>query len=182
MELAPRKAVLVMFARTLCFAAVTCLLGAQEAAEPSPSYAGEVNLPVALRTADGAVLEKGHFEIEVRFEDQQPVLAFSHGDEVKAVVSGQLWEDDDETPEFSNPLVGTIFMRSSADPLGDEQERHFSKTGLPQYQEEGRKWNAVIRVYALSDSERNDVSFLFQQIGKGGRSSRTGFKLFLATQ
>ena len=169
-----------MFARTLCFVAVTCLLAAQEAAEPSPSYAGEVNLPVALRTADGAVLEKGHFDIEVRFEDQQPVLAFSSGDDVKAVVSGQLWEDDDETPEFSNPLVGTVFMRSSADPVGDEEERHFSKMGLPQYQEEGRKWNTVIRVYELSDSERNEVSFLFQQIGKAGRSSRTGFKLFLA--
>ena len=171
-----------MLRRTLCFAAVTCLLGAQEAAEPPPSYAGEVNLPVALRTAEGTVLEKGRFDIEVRFEDQQPVLAFSGGDGVKAVVSGQLWEDDDETPEFSNPLVGTIFMRSSADPLGDEQERRFSKTGLPQYQEEGRKWNAVIRVYGLSDSERNEVSFLFQQIGKAGRSSRTGFKLFRASR
>ena len=171
-----------MFARTLCFAAVTCLLGAQEAAEPLPSYSGEVNLPVALRTADGMVLEKGHFDIEVRFEKQQPVLAFSSGDDVKAVVSGQLWEDDDETPEFSNPLVGTIFMRSSADPVGSEEERHFSKMGLPQYQEEGRKWNTVIRVYELSDSERNEVSFLFQQTGKAGRSSRTGFKLFLATQ
>ena len=171
-----------MLTRTLCLLVITCLLAAQEAAEPLPSYSGEVHLPVALRTADGTVLEKGHFDIEVRFEKQQPVLAFSSGDDVKAVVSGQLWEDDDETPEFSNPLVGTIFMRSSADPVGSEEERHFSKMGLPQYQEEGRKWNTVIRVYELSDSERNEVSFLFQQIGKAASSSRTGFKLFLATK
>ena len=171
-----------MLARTLFLSAVTILLAAQEAADTLPSYSGEVHLPVALRTADGTVLERGHFDIEVRFEDQQPVLAFSRRDDVKAVVSGQLWEDQDETPEFSSPLVGTIFMRSSADPVGDEQERRSSKTGLPQYQEEGRKWNMVIRVYKLLDSERNEVSFLFQQIGKAGSSSRTGFKLFLAAK
>ena len=169
-----------MLARTLSLSAVACLLVAQEAANTLPSYAGEVHLPVALRTADGAVLEKGQFEIEVRIEDDQPVLAFSSGDDVKAVVTGQLWEDHDETPELSNPLVGTIFMRSSADPIGTEEERHFSKKGLPQYQEEGRKWNTVIRVYELSDGERNEVCFVFQQIGQAGISTRTGFKLFLA--
>ena len=141
-----------------------------------------MNLPVALRTVEGTVLEKGHFNIEVRFEDQRPVLAFSRGDGVKAVVGGQPWKDDDETPEFSNPLVGTIFLRSSADPLGDEQERHFSKTGLPQYQEEGRKWNAVIRVYEIPGSDSREVCFLFQQIGKAGRTNRTAFKLFLASR
>ena len=171
-----------MLARILCFAAVICLPAAQEAAEPALSYAGEVNLPVALRTAEGAVLEKGRFDIEVRSEDKQPVLAFSRGNEVKAVVGGRLWAADDETPEFSSPLVGTIFLRSSADPVGTEEERHFSKTGLPQYQEEGRKWNAVIRVYELSGSDGGEVCFLFQQIGKAGRSSRTEFKLFRAPQ
>ncbi len=171
-----------MLARTLSLSTVACLLVAQEGADPRPSYSGEVRLPVALRSAEGAVLEKGHFDIEVRFEDQQPVLAFSRGDDVKAVVTGQLWEDDDETPEFSNPLVGTIFMRSSADPIGPEEERHFSKKGLPQYQEEGRKWNTVVRVYERSDGERNEVCFLFQQIGQAGISTRTGFKLFLAPQ
>jgi hypothetical protein len=168
-----------MLARILSLSTVACLLVAQEAAETLPSYSGEVNLPVALRTADGAVLEKGHFDIEVRFEDQQPVLAFSSGDNVEAVVIGQLWGDHDETPEFSNPLLGTIFMRSSADPIGTEEERHFSKMGLPQYQEEGRKWDNVIRVYELADSERKEVSFLFQQIGQAGSSRRTGFTLFL---
>ena len=169
-------------ARILCFAAVTCLPGALQAAEPALSYAGEVNLPVALRTVEGTVLEKGRFDIEVRFEDRRPVLAFSRGDGVKAVVGGQPWKDDDETPEFSNPLVGTIFLRSSADPLGDEQERHFSKTGLPQYQEEGRKWNAVIRVYEIPGSDSREVCFLFQQIGKAGRTNRTAFKLFFASR
>ena len=169
-----------MLARTLSLSAVACLLAAQEAPEPLPSYAGEVHLPVALRTADGTFLEKGHLDIEVRLEGDQPVLAFSSGDDVKAVVTGQLWEANDETPEFSNPLVGTIFMRSSADPIGTEEERHFSKKGLPQYQEEGRKWNTVIRVYELSDGEKNEVCFVFQQLGQAGISTRTGFKLFLA--
>lgn len=171
-----------MLTRTLCLSAVTCLLATQEAAEPLPSYSGEVELPVALRTANGIVLERGYFDIEVRFEKEQPVLAFSSGDEIKAVVNGRPRGDQDEGLDLSSPLVGTIFMRSSANPIGTEEERHFSKTGLPQYQEEGREWTATMRVYKLSDPKKKEVYFAFQKRGEAGVWSRTDFQLFPAAQ
>ena len=106
----------------------------------------------------------------MRFEKEQPVLAFSSGDEVKAVVNGRPRGDQDAGLDLSSPLVGTIFMRTSAHPTGTE-ERRFSKTGLPQYQEEGRQWTATMRVYKLLGPEKKEVYFAFPKRAGAAPSS-----------
>src|SRR5437867_3463794 len=72
------------------------------------------------------------------------------------------------------PLVGTHYLRSSAEPLQTAQERQFSKTGLPQYAEETRDWKAAIRIYK---SLNGSILFVFQLRGEGGAYRRVDFKL-----
>jgi hypothetical protein len=74
------------------------------------------------------------------------------------------------------PLVGTHYVRSSAEPLKTAQERQFSKTGLPQYAEQERDWKATIRVYKNS-KEPAEVFFIFQVRDAGSQPIRVEFKL-----
>ena len=67
-------------------------------------------------------------------------------------------------------------MRSSSEPLKTAQERQFSRTGLPQYAEEGRDWKATIRLYKSLD-EGSEVLFIFQVRNAGLQLTRADFKL-----
>src|SRR5437762_2255199 len=76
------------------------------------------------------------------------------------------------------PLTGVLFLRSTADPLPTEEERHNSKTGRPQYEEQARDWKTTLRVYGAARPEAREVRFLFQERQPRGRWSRVRFTLF----
>ena len=122
-----------------------------------PSYRGKMRIPISLRTAEGTNLEKGPYLLEVKQEEGRHVLVFFVGEEVRTQVS-------ETTPEVSTIwaaeilVVGAHYMRSSADPIGTAQERQFSKTGLPRYQEEKREWKATLRVYRSPGAPANPLT------------------------
>ena len=127
-----------------------------------PPFTGKVQLPLNLETPDGSRLEKGLFDVEVRAENGSYSLHFLSAGSEKTFTTGQLEQGLQEELDLGYPLVGTIHLRASSDPVGTDAERHRSKTGLPQYQEETRRWDATLRIYRLDGMEKT-IWVLFQQ-------------------
>ena len=144
-------------------------------AQDSQSYRGLIRIPVELRTADGTRLGKGQYETEVQIREKHFTLTFHQSGLEKARVDGKLREGDSAAISASIPLVGTSYMRSSADPVATAQERQFSKTGRAQYEEETRDWKATMRVYKSRDGQ--DVYFEFQEKSAKGEWRTIEFKL-----
>ena len=146
----------------LLFALLTLCLCAQA----TPSYRGLMRLPASLYTADGVLLEPGEYAIEVRNEKGRYTLEFLSGRRLKAHVDGELSSDDSISLSTYIPLVGTHYMRSSAEPIATAQERQFSKTGQAQYEEEKRDWKAAMRVYKSPEDQQ--ALFIYQErVGRG---------------
>jgi hypothetical protein len=139
-------------------------------------YTGVMTLPINLFTQEGAKTERGKYEIEVASEGTRWTLSFLSEGKDPVVVKGNLAAGDLFNVLGMMPLVGTHYMRSSAEPLKTAQERQFSKTGLPQYAEQERDWKATIRVYK-SSSEPGEVLFIFQVRNGGPQLTRADFKL-----
>ena len=142
-----------------------------------PSYQGKMQLPVSLRTAEGTYLEKGRYLLEVKQEDGHHVLVFFVGEQARAQVS-ETSAEASEIRAAEIPVVGTHYMRSTADPIAPAQERQFSKTGMPRYQEEKRDWKATLRVYRSAADET--VFFIFYERRERGQWEKAHFKLFLS--
>ena len=142
-----------------------------------PSYKGSIRLPVALSTTDGTRVEKGQYDAEVKAEDGRYDLVFLLNDHAVATVKGDLLKDDASEPPVAMPLMGTQYLRSSADAVGTEAERHYSKTGLPQYEEENRDWKAALRIYRSPDDKQ--AVFLFSERKPGEQWNQIVFKLLL---
>ena len=113
---------------------------AAQGAEPASSHSIELfenraRLPVDLYTSDGTLLAAGSYRVRVRCDEGCPVLLFvADGDaltEVKALPAPY----GNEPAAPSIPLTGTLFLRSSEDPVGTDADRHHSKTGHAQYHE-----------------------------------------------
>jgi len=124
-----------------------------------PPYVGKVDLPLSLKTSEGSRLEKGPFDLELRAEGGSYSLHFISAEGMKAVTAGEREEGPPGEEEIGYPLVGTIHLRSTSNPVGTDAERHHSKTGLPQYQEETRRWDATLRMYRLDSQNRISVLF-----------------------
>jgi len=139
-------------------------------------YTGVMTLPIDLFTPEGTKIEKGRCAIEVDVFDDERLLSFLPEGKSRVVVKGNLTTGDFFTMPGMMPLVGTHYMRSSAEPLKTAQERQFSKTGLPQYAEQERDWKATIRVYKNS-KEPAEVFFIFQVRNAGSQPMRADFKL-----
>jgi hypothetical protein len=152
------------------------LLLAGGAQKPPPSFRGDVRLPVDLYTPDGARLERGPYIMEVKIENERYNLVFLQDDQPKATIKGDVLPEDGSYPS-GFPLIGAQYLRSSDDPVGTEAERHFSKTGLPHYQEESRDWKATMRVYTTDDPKQ--AIWLFEQREPGRKWSHVLFKLNL---
>jgi hypothetical protein len=144
---------------------------------PALSYKGGIRLPMALATTDGVRLAKGQYDVEVKVEHGGYNLVFLQNEHALATVKGEALKDDASDPPVTMPLIGTQYLRSSADPVGTEAERHSSKTGLAQYEEENRDWKAAIRVYKSPDDKR--AVFLFNERRAGEQWNRVVFKLLL---
>ena len=140
------------------------------------SYQGSIKLPFDLYTSDRTKLERGRYELEIRLEEGLPFLVFISGGQTVALVRAQATEGDQE--KATVPVVGTIFMRLKDLPMPTDEDRHYSKTGRPQYEEERRDWKATMRVYAASRKSGATVVFLFHLRGKDEEWMRTSFKLF----
>src|SRR5579862_5083405 len=153
------------------------LMASGTAPAPAPTFSGSIRLPVDLYSADGTHLDKGQYSVEVKQESGQYSLVFLQDDQPKGTVQGQVLGADAGDDDLSMPLIGTQFLRSSDDPVGTEWERHFSKTGLPQYQEEKRDWKATLRVYSTTDQK--EALWLFEERKAPGKWSHVEFRMYL---
>lgn len=152
----------------------TSILPGQEAA----SYVTQLHLPGDLHTGKGTVLEKGNYDLRLRLENGQSSLAFLKEGQPVAVVSGRPY-DEEATDDWVVPVLGTLFLRSTADPIGTDEERHYSDTGQAQYEYEKRNWRATLRAYRSVRPGDNGVRFIFQNIGDDSEQTRNVFVLFL---
>jgi hypothetical protein len=156
---------------------LTTLLTGLILAQTGVSYEGKIELPVDLHSGDGLLLEKGKFDLEVRFEKGHYSLAFLRNGKIVVLVNGRSLTNEDKESPPTIPVVGTVFLRSTAEPIGTEEERHYVKTGRPQYAEQTRDWKATLRVYKATNPS-SKVHFIFQERAERGEWTRTEFILF----
>ncbi len=140
-------------------------------------YRGRFHLPLELHTRQGRTLEKGKYDLEVRL-GAKAWLLFSKGEQVVARVEGSLLKAAEPEPPATVPIVGTIFLQSSAVPLRSDAERRYSRTGRPQYVEESYDWRGALRVHRPLDSRHREVYFIFHERGPDERHTRIQFILF----
>ena len=152
----------------------TSALTGQEAA----TYVTQLHLPGDLYTAKGTVVEKGSYELRLRLENGESNLAFLKEEQPVAVVSGRPY-DGGTTENWVVPVLGTLYLRSTADPIGTDEERHYSETGQAQYEYEKRDWKATLRAYRSVRPGEKGVRFVFQETADDGVQTRNIFVLFL---
>ena len=151
-----------VFALVAMMSLVTHSFGQESQEQETSGYEGRFKLPLDLRTQDGTLIEKGLVSVEVQREEGSYVLHFLRNDKMLATLRGS---DTEEQSEVTIPIVGTIFLRSKDLAIGTAEERHFSKTGRPQYAEETRDWKATLEVYRHRESEDARIRLLFQERG-----------------
>ena len=147
------------------------------AQEAPPTYRGSLRLPLELQTRQGQRLEKGKVDLEVRLE-QKAWLLFSQGEQALARVEGRVLEGKAQGLPGAVPLVGTVFLQSSAVPLRSDFDRRYSKTGKPQYREESYDWRGTLRVHRPQNSQNREVYFIFHERGQDEKHRRIQFTLF----
>ena len=162
--------------RALVFLALIAPAAAGSPPQSVAPFVGKVRLPVSLRTADGTVLEKGRFDLEVRSEDGVIRLRFLSSSGGLVALRGLSVDANDWTVPAGWPLMGTVHLHPTSIPIGTDAERHKSKTGMPQYLETPRFWNATLRLYRVQD-QTGTVSVLFHENHPGG-PVRARFELY----
>lgn len=134
--------------------------GGNETVEPA--FENVIRLPQDLYTNGGQLLEQGMYRVRAQFDRGQPTLVFESSEQAKTTIEGKRTERIRQgAPNV--PIAGTMFLRSTDDPVGTDAERHHSKTGHPQYQETARYWKAALRMYRHANVQKNDVLLLFQR-------------------
>lgn len=151
----------------------TSTLSGREAA----AYVTQLHLPGDLYTAKGTVLEKGNYDLRLRLESGKSSLVFLKEEQPVAVVSGRPY-DEETAEDWVVPVLGTLFLRSTADPIGTDEERHYSETGQAQYEYERRFWKATLRTYRSIRPDEKEIRFVFQENGDDGKQTRRDFVLF----
>ena len=150
-------------------------LGLVQATATAEVYVTEIRLERDLYTEDGQRLDRGGFDLEVRREQDSCSLVFLKGETVVATVAGE--EGAETEADRVIPLVGTLYLRSTAVPMGTAEERQLSKTGRPQYQDQVQNWENTLR--AFRGPEDAEVHFLFQRRRNWGDWQQIRFKLSL---
>ena len=128
------------------------------------AYFGQVDLLVALSTPDGIEIPKGAIAVEVRQEAEHYLLFLKRDDKLLAVLNGQVAGENDS--EVVVPFMGTTFLRPKDQVIGTEEERRFSKTGRPLYEETTRDWKATLRGYRSKSRDGKTVWLVFQERGE----------------
>jgi hypothetical protein len=140
---------------------ISLILGLYNLRAQAPiSYKGLIKLPGELYATDGRSLVKGEYEMEVKPERERYVLLLSQKDKVQASVTGEMVRTESTELGAATPWTGTHFLRASTELAGTEAERHYSKTGRTQYEEEKRSWKAAMRTFTFPD---DNVLFLFSE-------------------
>ena len=155
-----------------------CLWAAAESGgtNAEPAFENVIRLPRDLYTRDGQLLQQGSYRVRVQFDHGRPELVFESSNEGKTVIEGkQTSRVLEDVPSI--PIAGTMFLRSTDDPVGTDAERHHSKSGHPQYQETERDWKAALRMYRHADTKKKEVLLLFQRRLSGARWETTEFRL-----
>ena len=150
-------------------------LGPVQAMATAEVYVTEIRLDRNLYTNDGRRLDRGGFDLEVRCQQDSCSLVFLKGETVVATVAGE--EGAETEADRVIPIVGTLYLRSTAVPIGTAEERQLSKTGRPQYQDQVQNWENTLR--AFRGPEDAEVHFLFQRRRNWGDWEQVRFKLFL---
>ena len=130
----------------------------------SPAYVGLVDLRVELSTPDGIKIFKGPIDVEVRQEAEHYLLFLKQGDKLLAVLNGR--SVDEGNSEVVVPFMGTTFLRPKDQVIGTEEERRFSKSGRPMYEEDTREWKATLRGYRSKARDGKTVWLVFQERGE----------------
>ncbi|MDE2963667.1 MAG: hypothetical protein OXU26_07125 [Acidobacteriota bacterium] len=146
------------------------------AQEAPPTYKGSLRLPLELQTRQGQPVPRGKVDLEVRLE-QKTWLLFSQGEQALARVEGKVLEGDAQDLPGAVPLLGTVFLQSSAVPLRSDFDRRYSKTGKPQYREESYDWRGTLRVHRPLNPRSREVYFIFHERGQDERHRRIQFTL-----
>lgn len=151
-------------------------------AETPPSavkYVSEIRLPVPLWTGKGAALDETEYDLELRAEGEQYCLAFVAKKEDRGVVCSSPGNEQSAEAGPTVPLVGTTFLRATADPLPPEVDRQYSKTGRAIYEEWNRDWKATLRAFRFPAPGDPEVRFVLSERGKDRSWRHTEFTLFL---
>ena len=134
----------------------------------SPAYVGQVDLRVELWTADGIKIPRGPIDVEVRQEAEHYLLFLKRNQKLLAAVNGRLATDIDASRvgEVVVPFMGTTFLQPKDQVIGTEEERRFSKSGRPMYEEATREWKATLRAYRSKSRDGKTVWLVFQERGE----------------
>ena len=161
--------------------AVLPLAWSTEPANPDPTeaYENQARLPVDLYTPDGILLAAGSYRVRVQFDEGRPSLLLTNSEDATTAVQGRPAVTRDGSAAPTIPIAGTLFLRSTEDPVGTDAERHRSKTGHAQYHETTRDWKAALRMYRYADAGRKEVLLLFQRRQPQGLWETSEFQLFL---
>lgn len=143
----------------------------------APAFENVIRLPQDLYTQDGRLLDQGMYRVRAQFDGGRPTLVFESPDQAKTTIEGKPRERIQQgAPNI--PIAGTMFLRSTDNPVGTDAERHHSKTGHPQYQETERDWKAALRMYRHADAQKKDVLLLFQRRLPGARWESIEYRVY----
>jgi hypothetical protein len=156
---------------------VTCV-GYLYGTEPD-SFKAPVRLPLAFITPEGVRIGPGRSDVEVRFEQGRWWLRFAESGQLRCSVAALPAGAGAAEAKAVVPLIGTQYLRPSDEPVGTDEERHFSQTGKAQYEEERRAWRATLRIYATSGRNARDAYAVFVYYRPGKAHVQQEFKLLL---
>ena len=143
----------------------------------APAFENVIRLPQDLYTQDGRLLEQGMYRVRAQFDGERATLVFESSDLEKTTIEGKPTESNGQgSPNV--PIAGTMFLRSTDNPVGTDAQRHHSKTGHPQYQETERDWKAALRMYRHADTQKKDILLLFQRRLPGARWESIEYRVF----
>ncbi len=131
----------------------------------SQAYVGRFVSPVAFVVAQSIEIPKGPIDVEVRQEAEHYLLFLKRDDKLLAVVNGQPATDNGPS-DVVVPFMGTTFLQPKDQVIGTEEERRFSKSGRPMYEEDTREWKATLRAYRSKKRDGKDVWLVFQERGE----------------
>ncbi len=146
------------------------------AQEATPTYKGSLRLPLELQTPQGQRLAMGKVDLEVRLE-QRAWLLISQGEQTRGRVEGKVLEGETQDLPGAVPLVGTVFLQSSAVPIRSDFDRRYSKTGKPQYREESYDWRGTLRVHRPLNPRSREIYFIFHERVQNENHRRIRFTL-----
>ncbi len=166
--------------RVLAAIASTASVAAVCAAAAIPdSFQATIRVPVTLMTLEGTRIEPGRQEVAIRFHEHRWWLEFSENGQLKLRLEALPAGIGAAKANAVVPVIGTQYLRPSDEPIGTDEERHFSQTGKAQYEEEGRAWRATLRMYRTSSPNGRELYVVFSYAEPGSTAVRQEFKLFI---